>query len=549
MLNEKEKFIEKSNKRHNNKYGYSKVEYINSVTKVCIICPIHGEFWQTPQAHVRGNGCPKCANIKRGDTFRSNGEIFIERANITHKGKYIYDKDKYVNAMTKVPILCLQHGTFWMTPMAHLSGQGCPKCKGRGLSTEDIIEKFKKIHGEKYDYSKFTFTKMHDKSCIICHEHGEFWQTPSKHLLGRGCPQCAIAKRSKAKTLTTNDFIKKAKSIHGDKYDYSKTIYNGTYNELTITCPIHGDFIQRANDHLNGHGCSYCGNNMSKMEDEICNFLDAIGEKYERNNRTILNGSEIDIFIPDKLIGIECDGLKWHSEEFKPNNYHLEKTDKCLEKGIRLIHIFEDEWEFKKEIIKDKISSMLGKTKQKIYARNCLIKIPTIEEKRNFLNSNHIQGDVSDSIHIGLYYNDKLMSMMTFGKPRVNMGHKNNCDNQYELLRYCTLLNTNVIGGAGKLLKYFIKNYSPNEIISYCDRRFSVGNLYEKIGFKLNHTSLPNYYYIVGNNRKNRFKFRKSELIKDGFDKNKSEHEIMLERKIYRIYDCGNLVYKWTKNE
>lgn len=547
MKNKKEKFIEKSIKRHGNKYDYSKVEYIDSVTKVCIICPEHGEFWQTPQGHVRGNSCPKCANKKRGDTFRSDGETFVERANIIHKGKYVYDAEKYVNAMTKVPILCLEHGTFWMNPMAHLMGQGCPKCKGRGLSTSEVIEKFKEVHGEEYDYSKFTFTKMHDKSCIVCRKHGEFWQTPSKHLLGRGCPECAISKRSKTKTLSTNDFIEKARKIHGGKYDYSKTIYNGTYNELTITCPIHGDFLQRANDHLNGHGCSHCGNNISKMEDEICYFLDTIGEKYERNNRTILNGSEIDIFIPNKLIGIECNGLRWHSEEFKPNNYHINKTNECEKKSIRLIHIYEDEWITKKEIIKDKITSILGKIPNKIYARKCRIDIPSEEEKRKFIDETHIQGDVPDSIKLGLYYQNSLVAVMTFGKLRLSLGYKKPNDGKYELLRYSTKLNTNVIGGASKLFKHFVDNYNPKEIISYCDRRFSVGNMYEKLGLTLDHISQPNYYYLIGNNRKNRFRFRKSELVKEGYDETKSEHEIMLERGIYRIYDCGNLVYKWIK--
>ena len=197
MADRKEKFIEKSIKKHGDKYDYSKVEYVDSLTKVCIICPQHGEFWQTPQAHVRGNGCPICANKKRGDTFRSSGEEFIKKAAIIHDNKYTYDKDTYINATTKVPILCLEHGTFWMTPMAHLLGQGCPKCSGRGLNTSEIISKFVEKHGGKYDYSKVEYKKMHEKVCIVCPKHGEFWQTPSKHLLGQGCPKCGIENGAK----------------------------------------------------------------------------------------------------------------------------------------------------------------------------------------------------------------------------------------------------------------------------------------------------------------------------------------------------------------
>lgn len=548
-MDRKERFIEKSTKVHKGRYDYSKVEYVNSLTKVCIICLEHGEFWQTPQAHARGNSCPMCANRKRGDTFRSNGDEFIEKANSIHNGKYIYDKDKYVNAMTKVPILCLEHGTFWMTPMAHLMGQGCPKCSGRGLNTDDVIQLFKDKHGDEYDYSKVVFNKMHEKVCIICPKHGEFWQTPSKHLLGQGCPKCGIIKRSQEKTLTISEFIEKSNVIHKGKYIYDKTVYNGTYEYLTITCPIHGDFKQRANDHLNGHGCPICGNNMSIGEKEIEEYINSLGIDTESKKRGILSDNkEIDVLMPNNSIGIEYDGLKWHSDEFKDKNYHLDKTKECESYGIRLIHIFEDEWINKQEIIKSMLSNILGKTKDRIYARKCKIKEINKDVKRGFLEENHIQGNVSSEINIGLYYNDELVSIMCFGKPRLNLGRKVYRNDEYELLRFCNKLNTCVIGGSSKLFKHFIENYNPSTITSYCDRRWSVGNMYEILGFELSHYSEPNYYYIVGNNRKNRFKYRKSELVKEGYDSNKTEQEIMNERGIHRIYDCGTIVYKWTKD-
>ena len=549
MVDKKTKFIEKAKNRHGDKYDYSKVEYINSTTKVCIICKEHGEFWQTPQGHVRGQGCPKCANIKRGDTFRSDGDTFVKRATVLHDGKYIYDKDSYINAMTKVPILCLKHGTFWMTPMNHLLGQGCPKCNGRGLNTEEIIELFKEKHGDSYDYSKVVFTKMHEKVCIICKEHGEFWQTPSKHLLGQGCPKCSDIKKAKGRTLTTNDFIEKSSKIHNNKYVYDKTEYKGTYESLTITCPIHGDFTQRANDHLNGHGCPICGNNMSLAEKEIEDYVKFFGIKTETKVRGILsNNKEIDILIPELNIGIEYDGLKWHSDEFKDKNYHLNKTEECKKLGIRLVHIFEDEWMNKKEIIKSIIRNIIGKTENKIYARKCIIQNVNDNEKKKFLEKNHIQGNVNSQINLGLYHDGELVSLMCIGKPRINLGRKTSLEDEYELLRFCNKLNTNIVGGASKLFKYFITNYNPTLTTSYCDYRWSIGNMYKALGFTLSHHSQPNYYYIIGNNRKNRFKYRKSELIKEGFDPEKSEKEIMEERGIHRIYDCGSLVYIW-KNE
>lgn len=345
-MDRRESFIRKSRAKHGNKYDYSKVVYVDSLTKVIIVCPKHGEFLQTPQAHARGNGCPKCANIKRGDTFRSDGDTFIKKATKIHNGKYIYDKDRYVNAMTKIPILCMEHGTFWMTPMNHLLGQGCPKCSGRGLSTEEVIERFKEVHGNKYDYSKFNFTKMHDKACIICSEHGEFMQTPSKHLLGQGCPKCGIIKKAKSKKLTTNEFIEKAIKVHGDKYDYSKTLYNGTYDELTIICPIHGEFKQKANDHLNGHGCPMCSE--SSLEREIKVLLEEHNIEFESQKRfDWLDKQSLDFYIPNINIAIECQGGQHFQpiehfggeKEFKVIKERDERKNKlCSDNGIKILY-------------------------------------------------------------------------------------------------------------------------------------------------------------------------------------------------------------------
>ena len=193
-------FIDKACKIHGNKYDYSKVEYINNKTKVCIICPEHGEFWQRPDCHLHGQGCNKCANEKNGKKCSLTLEQFIKRAKQIHEDKYDYSKVDYKNIDTKVCIICSEHGKFWQTPYAHLSGQGCPICgsinrinhmkKTKGCDKNSFVEKAVKIHGEKYDYSKVEYVNSQTKVCIICPEHGEFWQTPISHLSGRGCKKC-----------------------------------------------------------------------------------------------------------------------------------------------------------------------------------------------------------------------------------------------------------------------------------------------------------------------------------------------------------------------
>ena len=162
---------------------------------------------------------------------------------------------------------------------------------------------------------------------------------------------------------------------------------------------------------------------------------------------------------------------------------------------------------------------------------------------RSFLDENHIQGFVGSKIKIGLFYENELVSLMTFGDRRVAMGKKSTNIGEFELLRFCNKLNTNVVGGASKLFKYFIKTYNPVEITTYADRSFSQGKLYETLGFKLLGKTEPNYYYVVDGIRKHRFNYRKDKLIKEGFDPDKTEHQIMLERKIYRIYNSGNLKF------
>ena len=193
----KEEFIFKANSKHNHKYDYSKVEYINSQVKVCIICPEHGEFWQTPANHLYGKKCPKCSTIAQHLSQTNSKEKFIEKAKQVHGDKYDYSKIEYKNNKTKVCIICPEHGEFWQKPNSHLNGRGCPLCgKTQKLTTEKFIEKAKQIHGNEYDYSKVEYVNCDTKVCIICPEHGEFWQTPHNHLNMQGCPQCNNCKNS-----------------------------------------------------------------------------------------------------------------------------------------------------------------------------------------------------------------------------------------------------------------------------------------------------------------------------------------------------------------
>ena len=314
-----EEFIKKANKKHNGKYDYSKVEYIDSHTKVCIICPEHGEFWQEPANHLSGQNCPKCALIEVHTNQSNKKEGFIQKAKEIHGDKYDYSKVEYINNHTKVCIICPEHGEFWQKPIHHTQGKGCPYCGGtKKLTTKEFVEKAKQIHGDRYDYSKVDYISAETKVCIICPEHGEFWQTPHAHLAGQNCPKCCGNIK-----LSTEEFIKRANEIHKEKYDYSKVDYLGADTKVCIICPEHGEFWQTPHNHISGkQGCPECNTSKnSKIVQKIETILKEFNIQYikEKTFDWLKNKSHmyLDFFLPDYNVGIECHGL----QHFEPVEY------------------------------------------------------------------------------------------------------------------------------------------------------------------------------------------------------------------------------------
>ena len=544
------KFIQMAKKLHGNRYDYSKIEYKSNHSKVEIICPIHGLFLQKPSSHLRKLGCPKCGIEKASNSKKLNIIDVIIRAKKVHGNRYDYSNVNYVGAKTKIEIICPVHGSFFQFLFIHLNKSGCPKCANENagnykkLNTNEFIQMAKKLHGDsRYDYSKIEYKNSKIKVEIICPIHGSFFQTPNGHLQNKGCAICANNVKS-----NNDDFIYKSEFIHGgNKYSYEKINYINAFKKVEMVCKKHGSFFQTPNNNLCGEGCPKCMGSISKVEKELLDFIkENCDGKIIENNKIEIKPYELDIYLPELKLAIEFNGLYWHSEEYKPNNYHLNKTKLCKEKGIHLIQIFEDQWQFKKDIVKSRILNLLGKNEEKIYGRKCVIEEVNNSITRAFLIENHIQGSVNSKVNLGLYYDNILVSLMTFGKLRLILGQKHK-EGHYELLRFCNKKNTSVVGSANKLFKYFIKNYKYKEIISYADRFWTTesNNVYKTLKFELERITKPNYFYIVKKNRKNRFNYRKDVLVKNGYDKDKSEHGIMLERKIYRIYNSGQLKYKF----
>jgi len=215
-----------------------------------------------------------------------------------------------------------------------------------------------------------------------------------------------------------------------------------------------------------------------------------------------------------------------------------------LDIGINLIHIFEDDWIYRKNIVKSIIKNRINCIEDKIFARNCHIRELKTKECQNFLTENHIQGYSRCKYKLGLFSNNVLVSVMTFGDRKINSKL------EFELIRFCNKLETNVIGGASKLLSYFIKKYHfKGKIVSYADISIFSGNLYEKLGFTMIHLSKPNYYWILGDKRYHRFKYNKKKLVnKYGSDPNLSESQIMRNWGYHKIWSCGQVRYEMLIN-
>lgn len=281
----------------------------------------------------------------------------------------------------------------------------------------------------------------------------------------------------------------------------------------------------------------------SKWQSELVEYIKTIySGEIKTNKRGIIGSQELDIYLPEIKYAIECNGVFYH--QYQPHQekesakkgiyYHVNKTKACEQLGITLLHFFDLTWKQKPEIIKSMIASRIGVSSNKIYARNCSIRDLTTHEKHLFLDKNHLQGRDRSLLYYGLFNNEILVSVMTFGRSRFNKKY------DWELMRFCQLLNHNIVGGFSKLLNHFRKQHNGS-IISYADRMYSVGNVYKKNGFVLSHINRPSYYYIDFNKEQllHRSNFRKKNIQATDC----TEEEKMRELGYGKIFDCGNYAY------
>jgi hypothetical protein len=345
---------------------------------------------------------------------------------------------------------------------------------------------------------------------------------------------------SEEKTLTGyEEVVARVAVFVKPKFDISEYKGCGRKNRYLWECVSCSHQFKDHVDYGRFPKCRKCYPHLrSQAEREIREFIEAMGIKVYPNNRSVLKDLEYDMWIPSHNLAIEYNGVYWHSDKWKDPEYHVTKFVRSRDNGVRLIQIFEDEWKNKSQIIKRRLMAILGKS-TKIYARNCKIVNVSPSDYKKFVEENHLQGYASASIKLGLTYEERLVAVMSFSTTRYT-------DEGYELIRYCS--EGTVTGGASKLFKNFIKTYNPTKIVSYANRCWSNGGLYEQLGFK-NTTQKDNntgYWYIKKYTRYHRSTFTKKRLISLGFDSNKTESEIMDAQGFLKVYDAGNYSYEWN---
>jgi len=402
--------------------------------------------------------------------------------------------------------------------------------------TNEYLKKSKETYLLKYGVDNFTKTKEYlKKSKETCLENwGVEYPTQSKEIKEK-IRKTNIKKRGVSHIFQLDEYRDKNFKIASDP-NYIK--FDKGYNIFKCDCNLNHEFKISTDDYYgrkrsNNNLCTTCNpisDNSSIKEKMLFDYIKSIysGEIIRGYKDGRL---EIDIYLPELKLGIEFNGLWWHSDRYKDKWYHLNKTKYFEERGIRVIHIWEDDWVNKDLIIKSQILNWLNLNTNKIWARNCEIRNVDSKSANEFLNKNHIQGSDKSKIKIGLYYNGELVSLMTFnqfeGRNKMN-------GNEWNLSRFCNKLEMNIVGGASKLLKYFINNYGVKRIISYADRDWSLGNLYHRLGFNKTYETDPDYKYFFKDRRMHKSNFRKSKTSISESNLN-----------IPKIWDCGKIKFEW----
>lgn len=489
-------FIKKARSKHGTKYNYSESEYINSKSKIKIICDEHGVFHQTPSSHLLGKGCIKCGYTKMAKKRSRTTKEFIKKAKLVHKNKYNYKHAIYINNGTKTKIICPTHGIFEQSPYNHLKGHECKKCadiqssiKKKLSSKEVFAKKANLIHKNKYNYKKVIYLHNNKKVIIICPIHGEFTKAPSYHLRGSGCNQCNknnkksgiknTLRKSKKHISPTDKFIHKSIIIHGDKYDYKDTEYVNTNTKVKIHCKIHGEFLQTPCCHLAKRGCQKCGKiiTIKKTSSNVKEFI----KKAQKIHKTTYSYNKVKYVNIDTNIIIIC---KKHGDFICSPHNHIRGTG-CSKCSKELTNKSRSEEYFKKVAIVHKNVYSYKHSIYSAYYNTSKIKIKCyIHGYFNQLMCNHLAGSGCPGCTPSNYSKISIEWLESIAKKEtIKIEHVKNKsehlikDSRYKADGYCKKTNT-IYEFNGCFFHGCNECYHSDDINPVCKK--SYGELYKK---------------------------------------------------------------------
>lgn len=538
--------------KHGKRYAYLEVYSEAKRTFLRLRCANHGEFVQEAQSHVgQASGCQSCARAvvaeANSHTLSSFTQVCRELGSSLNYLEILREGKKAF----KVSFVCPKHGLQVQGHQAHLaSGCSCPICSREQTkdTLEDLIPVFQAVHGNAYRYTELLRIGGGAYVKAECSLHGTQVFKVSTHKRKGGCSACAALAHSKATRTPLEVCVAVGTETHRGKYAYGVYVGDGDSRKLEVYCRDHGLFLQRPSDHsVRGNGCPKCSNRISRPNLDIQDFVRNLGIP-ARLEHPLTGRKSIDVFCPDNNLAIEYHGNFWHSSRYKlSRRAHYDRQKEAASLGYRMIQLFSDEWSNREEACKLLISRALGVEPIKVHGRKCQVfpVAPTIAKE--FLNTWHIQGAVSQGVFSGLYLGNQLVAVMCFNHNTSSRREKAS-RSRVELTRFASCVG--VRGGFSKLLSHYLKAHPEiKTVVTYSDNRLFDGKMYKVCGFTLVGELPPDYTYheVKTDQRKHKSLYQKSKLkllLGNEFDNAITEEELAKKLDLYRIYDCGKS--KWV---
>lgn len=546
-----EEWVVRAKAKHGETFDYTETAYIDSHANLTVRCRRHGPFEQVPPVHLRSStetACPECYKEWNGRRCASTVDEFVQKAEAIHGKLYDYSRVVYVNSQTKVELGCAVHGPFMVTPGNHLSrSSGCPKCAHKvtgdrcRMGLEDFLLKSREVHGDKYGYSGVEYKGNHVTVEIECSRHGAFWQQPSDHWNGHGCPKCGYENAPGSPKRSPDSVLRELLRVHGTRYTPLMHTYTAVRHFMAMKCHKHGDWKARAGNLLAGRGCPRC--QTSKPQERVAELVDELTDgQCLHNTRKQIGGLELDVYVPSKKVAIEVNGIFWHStasprgtKDFEwAKSHQWEKLKACEREGIHLVHFYDDEVRRKWAAVNYHIRWALGRG---IHVRGTTNIYRVMQKDAGPFHSIYGLGAKPKGITMGLYTeDDEPMLMVSAGLP----------ENGISKISRITV-KTYQQGGLREVLEALKQTLNCDSFEFLSEARLNYRDLYVEAGFEDQGTSDPSFFCQKGSRRipvgmlsLKDFSANK----KDNYDDSKTPLENWVDMGLSCVYDCG--LTKWT---